>query len=137
MTDTNIWTIINDISGGKQYLFDDTTEKIYVPWIINKSFASHLDTITAVEFINRHTHLDKKLQHDYLFYTIPAKRKRWKPWLKKSDKEKKEEVLLTDIAVALGYNNRRMKEVWKMLSEEQRKELVNRYVKMDANNDNL
>jgi hypothetical protein len=138
VSESNIWTIINDISGKKTYLLSSPEmEKMYVPWIVNKSFSAHLDTISAVEFVNRNAHLDVRMQHDYLFYSIPAKHKRWKPWLKKTDKEKAEDEVLNTIGASLGYNPRRTREAWKMLSEAQKKDLITRYVNPDKKNEKL
>ena len=79
---TNIWTFVNSISEDKNYLFDEHTAKEYTPFTINRAFSIHVDTLHHASVMNQCYNLDKKMQHDYLFYSLPKKVRR-KKWLKK------------------------------------------------------
>lgn len=131
----NVWNFISDISRDKQYLLDDYTERLYEPWIVNKSFMAHADTLVFAEQANRMHHLDKKLQHDFMFYSVEARGKRYKPWLKKTDAEKKELKLLQEVSKSAGLNLQRTKQFWRVLTVEQRKEFLSKFINPDLKND--
>lgn len=75
---------IKDISDKKEYIFDN--EKDYVPFIVNRGFSLYQDTIMLANIANKLSNIDKKLQHDFLFYSV-NKRKRWAKWPKKQKNE--------------------------------------------------
>lgn len=131
----NVWNFIGDISKDKNYLLTEHTERLYEPWIVNKSFMSHPDTLLFAEQANRMHHLDKRMQHDFMFYSVEARGKRFKPWLKKTEAEKKELKLLQDISKVVGLNLQRTKQFWKVMSQEQRKEFLGKFVNPDSKND--
>lgn len=131
----NVWNFIGDISKDKKYLLDEYTERLYEPWIVNKSFMAHADTLVFAEQANRLHHLDKRMQHDFMFYSIEARAKRYKPWLKKTEAEKKELKLLQDISKVTNMNMQRTKQFWKVLTQEQRKEFIGLYINPDSKND--
>ena len=93
------------------------------------------DTFAAGEFLNSNHHLDKRMQHDYLFYSV-QKRKRWKQggWLKRSDAEKKELKILKDVARVVQLNLKRTRQFWSVLSESERKQFLETYVYPDSRN---
>ncbi len=130
----NVWSFITDISKTKEYLYDDQTSRDYEPWIVNKSFSAHMDTFIHAEAMNRFHFLDKKLQHDYMFYAVPSKAKRYKPWLSKSKDDKKELKIMQDISRITGYNIQRTRQFWNILTDEQKTDFLNRYVYPDSNN---
>jgi len=131
----NVWNFISDISKDKQYLLDEYTERLYEPWIVNKSFMAHPDTLLFAEQANRMHHIDKKMQHDFMFYSVEARGKRYKPWLKKTEAEKKELKLLQDISKLTNLNLQRTKQFWKVLSPDQRKEFLSKFINPDSKND--
>lgn len=130
-----VFDFVNDVNFGKQYLFTEETSADYDPFTMNRAMAIFPDTFAAGEFLNSNFHLDKRMQHDYLFYSV-QKRKRWKQvgWLKKSEAEKREVKVLRDVARVVGYNPIRTKQFWSMLSEDQRKDFLERYVYPDSKN---
>ena len=81
-----------DINYDKQYLFDETTQSHYSPWLINTSFSMFPDTLSHAVFLNSNAWMEKQMQHDYLFYAV-TKRKRFKKdgWFKKNASEKDDE----------------------------------------------
>lgn len=63
------------------YIMEDSKESSYNPWLTNKAFSYHKDTILYANEINMHSNASKKMQYDYLFYSIkPAKR--FSKWVK-------------------------------------------------------
>jgi hypothetical protein len=133
-TGVNLWTFVNSISEDKSYLFDEHTAKDYTPFTINRSFSIHIDTLHHASVMNQCYNLDKKMQHDYLFYSIPKKVRR-KKWLKKTDDEKKESKILEDVANVIGYNFLKTKAFWKTLTESQRNEFLATYVYPNSKNE--
>lgn len=129
----NIWTFVNSISEDKNYLFDEHTAKEYTPFTINRAFSIHVDTLHYATVMNQYYNLDKKMQHDYLFYSLPKKVRR-KKWLKKSDDEKREAKTLEDVAQVIGYNIIKTRAFWKVLTPAQRTDFLNRYVYPDSKN---
>lgn len=126
---------VNDINQAKQYLFENDTQSSYDPFVVNKAMTIFPDTFAYGEFLNSNYHLDKKLQHDYLFFSV-QKRRRWKQggWLKKTEEEKKQHRILKDVAEAIGYNLRRTKQFWLTLTAEQQKDFLERFVYPDVKN---
>jgi hypothetical protein len=56
-------------------------EKHYVPFIVNRAFSYHHDTILAANAMNERPWLDKRLQFQF-FLNILRPRKRYSKWLK-------------------------------------------------------
>ena len=131
----NVFDFINDINFGKQYLLADDTQSEFDAYTINRAMTIFPDTFAAGEFLNSNHHLDKKMQHDYLFYSI-QKRKRWKQggWLKRTDAEKKELKILKDVARVVQFNLKRTRQFWSVLSESERKQFLETYVYPDSRN---
>tara|TARA_R110002074_G_scaffold36528_1_gene99376 strand:+ start:433 stop:837 length:405 start_codon:yes stop_codon:yes gene_type:complete len=77
---------INDINFGKKNLMrktenDDLSEKAYVPYITNKSLSYFTDTLLYANEMNKFSHLDNKLQYEFLLNSIRPK-KRFAKWHK-------------------------------------------------------
>ncbi len=80
---SNPFDIVDDISYKKQRLIhDEETEKLYVPFLVNRSFSYFGDTLFYAQEMNRYPHLDKKLQYDYLYNSL-RKSKRYSKRFKK------------------------------------------------------
>ena len=60
---------------------DPMTENEYVPFVINRTFSYFPDTVMYANELNTRSHLDNKLQFDYLLNSIRLK-KRFSRWLK-------------------------------------------------------
>ena len=75
---------LNSINFSKDYLMDEDPawEKNYPSYVINKCMSHHLDTIMYANEMNIHSHIDKRLQYDFLI-NIVRPRKRFSPWGKK------------------------------------------------------
>lgn len=135
--DVNVWTFINHISKTKQHILDDDSVKYYDPFIANKFFSQHIDTLSAAEFLNRNYHLSKKMQHDYLFYAVEKKSNRWKPWLKKNEQQKQELQLYEDVALRFNLSLAKVKSIWSIISESDKQDILDNYVYPDKNNSNI
>ena len=75
---------LNAVNSTKERLMDtedETWEKKYPPFVVNKCVAPFQDTIMLVNEINQFHHLDKKLQFDFLINSLRP-RKRYTPWRK-------------------------------------------------------
>ena len=75
---------LNSINQSKEDLMKDDPgwEKNYPAYVINKCMSHHLDTIMFANEMNIHSHIDKRLQYDFLI-NIVRPRKRFSPWGKK------------------------------------------------------
>jgi len=107
---------LNAVNSTKENLMDtedETWEKKYPPYIVNKCVAPFQDTIMLVNEINQFHHLDKKLQFDFLINSLRP-RKRYTPWLKATKLENLEYV-----KEFYGYNNEKAKVALDILDDEQ------------------
>ena len=107
---------LNAVNSTKERLMDtedETWEKKYPPFIVNKWVAPFQDTIMLVNEINQFHHLDKKLQFDFLINSLRP-RKRYTPWVKATKLENLEYV-----KEFYGYNNEKAKVALDILDDEQ------------------
>ena len=77
---------LNAINHSKKKLMDtddEMWEKKYPSFIVNKCLSAFPETLMLVNEMNMRTHLDKKLQFDFLLNSIRP-RKRFAKWLKAS-----------------------------------------------------
>lgn len=70
----NLFDYVNDIGYNKKYIFDENDDK-YSNYFINKAFAQHVDTIMLASEMNKRAYLSNLMQHDFLFYSIDAKKR--------------------------------------------------------------
>ena len=107
---------LNAINQTKEPLMDsddETWEKKYPPFVVNKCLMPFQDTILFVNEINQLPHLDKKLQFDFLLNSVRS-RKRYTPWLKASKIEDLEHV-----KEYYAYNNEKARAALDILTDEQ------------------
>jgi|TARA_B110000914_G_C15442596_1_gene436837 hypothetical protein len=101
----------NAINYTKENLIvDETTEKEYNPFIVNRSMGFGKDTVIAGNEMNARPHLDNKLQFDFLSSVI-RKSKRYSKWLKT------EEENIEVVQKFFGYSFMKAKEALRLLSE--------------------
>ena len=80
----NLGDILNSINFGKNDLFGENEEvmnKAYVPFVINRSLSYHTDGVLLANEMNKHTHIDKRMQYDFYRHAL-AKGKRFSKWHK-------------------------------------------------------
>ena len=115
---SNLWDYVNAINSNKQDLMtgtdnDELAEAGYVPFLTNRALSQFPDTLLYANEMNRHNHLNNKLQFDYLLNTVRPK-KRFSKWAKREDSE--------GLQLVMQYykcNIRRAQEYMQLLTNEQ------------------
>ena len=113
MTELKDW--LNSINLTKKNLIDEdpSLEKEYNPYIINRIYSGHLDSVMFANEMNKYSFLDKKIQYDFYLNSLRSK-KRFSPWLRK-DKIKD----LDYVKRYYGYSNEKAQQALKILTKEQ------------------
>jgi Bacteriophage clamp loader A subunit len=84
---SKLFPIINAISVGDRSILDDPDlEKEYIPFIVNRAFSYHEDSVLAANMMNERPFLEKRLQAAYFLNTLRT-RKRFAKWLKNESDE--------------------------------------------------
>ncbi len=106
---------LNSINVTKKNLIDEdpSLEKEYPPYIINRCFSGHIDSIMFANELNKYPNLQKKLQYDFFLNSL-RKKKRFSPWLRKDQIKN-----LDLIKQYYGYSNEKAKQVLNILTKEQ------------------
>jgi hypothetical protein len=80
----NVFSFIDSITYSKKNLLEEdfSSEKEYIPYLVNKHLSLFPDTIFYSNNMNKYGFLSKKYQYDYLRFSI-RKRKRYTKWPKK------------------------------------------------------
>ena len=113
MTELKDW--LNSINQTKKNLSDEvpSLEKEYNPYIINRIYSGHLDSVMFANEMNKYSFLSKKIQYDFYLNSLRSK-KRFSPWLRK-DKIKD----LDYVKRYYGYSNEKAQQSLKILTTEQ------------------
>lgn len=113
-----VFDFLNSINYTKENLIKgsdnpELAEKIYVPFIINKSLSYFIDTARLANEMNINHHLDNKLQFEF-FLNIVRKQKRFAKW-------QKEETYhdLDMVKKYYSYNTEKAKQALDILSPRQ------------------
>jgi len=77
--------ILPSILSTKNYLDIEENEKDYNSFVINKALSQHMDTLYHAKMMNINSHLDKKIQYDYLFHSVRQYKRKRQEWLKNTD----------------------------------------------------
>ena len=105
---------LNSINTNKNDIMDsDEAEKIYNPYLINRSLSYFRDTVLISNEMNRHHHVDNKLQYHFLLNIVRG-RKRFSKWIKPE--------VVDDIDVVkeyYGYSTEKARSVLPLLSSEE------------------
>lgn len=91
---------------------DESVEKGYTPFIVNRCLSYFIDTVLYANEMNLRPETDKKMQFDYLQGTI-RKNKRYSKWLKQESVDN-----LDTIKQYYGYSDTKAKEVMDILTPE-------------------
>ena len=101
----------NSINYTKEDLMvDERTENEYVPFIVNRAMGYGKDTVIAGNEMNSRSHLDNKMQYDFLRHVV-RKAKRYNKWLKS------EEENIEAVQKFFGYSFTKAKQALNLLSE--------------------
>ena len=106
---------LNSINQTKKNIMDEdlSSEKEYAPYIINRCFSGHIDSLMFANEMNMYHFLPKKMQYDF-YINILRTKKRFSPWLRKDT--------IKDIDYVkryYGYSNEKAKQALKILSKDQ------------------
>lgn len=104
---------VNSISYNKKEMDENLPENEYVPFIVNRALSYFPDTVLYANEMNINSHIDKKMQYDYLMRSIRA-RKRFSKWHKTTTDERVQ--LLQDYYKC---NRQRAEEALSILSDDQ------------------
>ena len=67
----------------KDLMVDEDAEKAYSPFMINRGLSYFSDTVLLANEMNRASHIDHRMQYDFLRTAIRS-RKRFSKWAKKT-----------------------------------------------------
>jgi|TARA_A100001391_G_scaffold177567_1_gene141657 hypothetical protein len=103
------------INQSKKNILDDDidAERKYPPYIVNRCLSSFTDTILYVNEMNKNSHLEKKLQYDFLLNSVKP-RKRFSPWAKKDSID-----YLDIVKEYYGYNDDKALQALRILTKDQ------------------
>lgn len=122
---TTPFDFTKSITQTKEYLIKSNfDEEEYVPWVVNRSLSVHPDTVFYVQEMNLNSHLDKKMQYDFLYYGIKKGRR---PFIKYPKKEKSDMIAI--VMELYKYNVKKAKATIAVLSDEQLEKLKDFYFK--------
>ena len=113
MTELKDW--LNSINQTKKNLIDEdpSLEREYNPYIVNRIYSGHLDSVMFANEMNKYSFLSKKIQYDFYLNSLRSK-KRFSPWLRK-DKIKD----LDYVKRYYGYSNEKAQQALKILTNQQ------------------
>jgi hypothetical protein len=101
----------NSITSTKNSLMvDEWSENQYNPYIVNRAMSFNSDTVIAGNEMNSRTHLDKKMQYDFLM-SIVRKAKRYNKWMKPEED-------LEAVQEFFGYSFNKAKEAVRILTSD-------------------
>jgi hypothetical protein len=115
----NPFDFVNDASYDKKNIMHDTAdEKQYNPWIVNKAFSQHVDTVLFANEMNMAMlTIDHRLQYDFYLHGL-RKKKRFGKWAKS---EKNDDLEL--VKTYFGYRNDLAEQILPLLSKNDLKEM--------------
>ena len=102
---------------------DEDGEKGYSPFMTNRGLSYFQDTVLLANEMNRMSHLDNKLQYDFLRHAVRSK-KRFSKWAKKSTSDK-----IDVIKEYYGYTDEKAYAVVDLISDTQLEEMKERLFK--------
>jgi len=115
MANPDLTQWLSSINFSKDNLIEEHPENIssYVPFIINRCVAGHLDTVLFANELNQHPYIAKEMQYAFYLHSL-RKKKRFSPWIKKEDSEN-----LNAVKEYYGYNDKRALEALRLLNREE------------------
>lgn len=98
----------------KCVIYDETDQKDYVPFVVNRALSYHFDCILYANEMNKNFNLDKDMQYQYLLNSVRPMKRKFQPWQKSN--------VVNDLDCVkeyFGYSNVKAKEALRILSDEQ------------------
>ena len=109
----NPFEYLNSINHKKNNLMvDEDTEKGYAPFMVNRGLSYFQDTVLFANEMNTRSHIDSKLQYDFLREGIRSK-KRFSKWIKKTSP-----ASIETIKEYYGYSDAKAEAIADMVSPE-------------------
>lgn len=90
-------------------------EKEYNPFVVNTALSHHLDCVLYVNEMNLNYNLDKRMQYDYLRYSIRKYKRKYQQWVKKNNEEENLEL----IKECFNYSTEKARNALNILSKSQ------------------
>tara|TARA_R110002012_G_scaffold269182_2_gene453251 strand:- start:604 stop:999 length:396 start_codon:yes stop_codon:yes gene_type:complete len=106
---------LNAINYTKESLLDtedESVEKEYTPFVVNRCLSYFIDTVLYVNEMNRLPHTDKKMQFEYLLTSI-RKNKRYSKWLRRESEEN-----LDLVKQFYGYSDTKAREILDIITDD-------------------
>lgn len=129
MSKDTIFTHVNALSSSKEYTYDEDRKALYQPYVVNKAFAQHVDTVLIANEVNSfHNDLTPEMHYDFYYHVVP-KKKRY-GWKKRT---KNEELMAVARYYKLSF--KKAEEYMKILDDKDIKRIVKIYNEV-INNDN-
>ena len=82
-----LFDFVGDLCSDKNYLFNESTEREFTVFMINRALSQNQDTVMLANEMNKHWRCSKEMVHDFYYYIIP-KRKRYGKWAKQDNSNK-------------------------------------------------
>tara|TARA_B100000085_G_scaffold281159_1_gene307265 strand:+ start:1766 stop:2179 length:414 start_codon:yes stop_codon:yes gene_type:complete len=128
----NPFDYLNAINDTKQNVIEDSdnpelAEKLYPPYLVNRGLSFFIDTVYLANEMNRHHHLENKMQFDFLI-NIVRKKKRFSKWFKAQPDEEVEAVM-----DYYGYSQDKARQVVGLLTKDQITQIIERQRKGGLN----
>ena len=116
---SNPFVYVDSISFSKKNLMrgsanDDLSEKGYKPYMTNRSFSYHQDSILYANEMNMRQHLDAKLQYEYLLNSLRKRKRKSSKWAKD-----KPDATVEMIMEYYGYGRSKAEQALRILTDEQ------------------
>ena len=106
--------LIPGIIQKKNYILDEDNESEYKPYIVNMSLSQHSDCVLYVNEMNRYPSVDNKLQYDFYYHSLRAKKRPFQKWFKPSDSED-----LLNVKEYFQISSEKAKEALRILTSDQ------------------
>ena len=128
----NPFDYLNAINDTKENVIEDSdnpelAEKLYPPYLVNRGLSFFIDTVYLANEMNRHHHLQNKMQFDFLI-NIVRKKKRFSKWFKAQPDEEVEAVMNY-----YGYSQDKARQVVGLLTKDQITQIIERQRKGGLN----
>jgi hypothetical protein len=112
----NHFDVINSVRSSKEYLMEDSSaEKDYNSFMVNRGLSYFRDTVMYAQRMNMNSHLDTKIQYDYLFHSIRKTGKSFTKWSKRQDIDENIKLIMK----CYGYNHKKAAEVLVIINTQQ------------------
>ncbi len=109
---------VNAINYSKKDIMQSSDdEKVYLPFMVNRSLSYFSDTVVLANEMNKYHHLDSRLQFSFLI-NIVRKRKRFSKWVKPELEHD-----LESVKRYYGYSNEKTRQILPLLSPSQIKQI--------------